>query len=30
MAVSSDADPSPALAEYLADLDDPRRENSTD
>jgi len=30
MAVSSEADPSPALTEYFADLDDPRRENSTD
>ena len=30
MAVSSEADPSPALTEHFADLDDPRRENSTD
>ncbi|WP_251951966.1 ISAs1 family transposase [Salinibacter ruber] len=26
----AEADPSPALTEYFADLDDPRRENSTD
>lgn len=30
MAFSSEADPSPALTEYFADLDDTRRENGTD
>lgn len=30
MPASSESPPSPALAEYFADLDDPRREKSTD
>jgi len=30
MSVSSEPTPSPALTEYFAELDDPRRENSTD
>jgi hypothetical protein len=30
MAFSSETDPSPALTEYFADLDDTRRENGTD